>query len=99
MIIVALKTLIIDKSEDYAITVFLLIFGFLAVFQDYSFLKRDSKKEKRTFSIMDIIGPIVSFSLIAALSYFTDMPRSYIFLGIILLVGIWAIFFSNDKDS
>ena len=66
--------------------------------KESSFLKRDSKKEKRTFSIMNIIGPLVCFSLIAALSYFTDISRAYFYLGI-LLVLIWAVFFSNDKDS
>lgn len=99
IIITVLKSLIIDKSEDYFWSFVLLILCLIVIFTPSHIYLKEKERREKTFSIMDTIGPIVGFSLIAALSYFTDISRIYIYLGFILLVVIWAIFFSNDKDS
>lgn len=99
IIIIVLKSLIIDKSEDYFWSFVLLILALVVTFTPSHIYLKEKERREKTFSIMDTIGPIVGFSLIAALSYFTDISRIYIYLGFILLVVIWAIFFSNDKDS
>tara|TARA_B110000238_G_scaffold163602_1_gene178249 strand:- start:221 stop:565 length:345 start_codon:yes stop_codon:yes gene_type:complete len=99
IIIIVLKFLIIDKSEDYFWSFVLLTLALIVIFTPSHIYLKEKERREKTFSIMGIIGSIVYSFSIAALSYFTDIPRSYIFLGIILLVVIWAIFFSNDKDS
>ena len=93
MIIFVLKSLIVDKSEDYFWIFLLLILCLILVFTPSHIYFKNQERREKTFSIMGTIGRIVGILLIAALSYFTDIPRPYIFLGIVLLVVIWAICF------
>jgi len=98
-IIIVLKSLIIDKSEDYFWSFVTLILALVVTFTpSHIYLKEIERKEK-TFSIMDTIGSIVSIILIAIFAKWTGISRIYIYLGVVLLLVIWAIFFSNDKDS
>jgi uncharacterized membrane protein YfcA len=98
IIIIVLKSLIIDKSEDYFWSFVLLTLALIVIFTPSHIYLKEKERREKTFSIMGIIGPIVGSFSIAALSYFTDISRSYFYLGI-LLVLIWAVFFSDDKDS
>ena len=99
IIIIVLKSLIIDKSEDYFWSFVLLILASVVTFTPSHIYLKEKERREKTFSIMDTIGSIVFFILIAIFAKWTGISRIYIYLGVVVLLVIWAIFFSNDKDS